>query len=285
MVAATLRRRALRSGRSQPRSWGSARRAGRAPRPAAAWASASSGAPPARRPPARGRAGRRAPSRPYASAAEHDQREHDDDDPHDQQQHGSDPNRRGDARAARRPRSGPAPPGRRPPPGGELGRLVHRRAPPREATSRRAQARSAVRTATASPPGGSSTGVTRRPGSSRRPSGRCGPAAAAPPGRLGLGLVHAVVDVALVGLRRRRGRLVEHGDVVDPVQPEQPDALDLAAPRLQVPVPVDQQQPHRVDGALGALVPAGHVVVQVQRPRCAPARPGRRRASARGRRR
>ena len=81
----------------------------------------------------------------------------------------------------------------------------------------------------------------------------------------GLGLVDAVVDVALVGLRRRRGRLVEDDDVVDAVEAEQPDALGAAAPGLQVPAAVDEQQPHRVDGALGALVAGGHVVVQVQR--------------------
>ena len=83
---------------------------------------------------------------------------------------------------------------------------------------------------------------------------------------VGLGLVDAVVDVALVGLRRRGGRLVEDDDVVDPVEAEQPDALGAAAPGLQVPLAVDQEQPHRVDGPLGALVAGGHVVVQVQRP-------------------
>jgi hypothetical protein len=68
-----------------------------------------------------------------------------------------------------------------------------------------------------------------------------------------------------VRLRRRRGGLVEDGDVVDPVEPEQPHALGPPAPGLEVPAAVDEQQPHGVDGALGALVAGRHVVVQVQR--------------------
>ena len=155
---------------------------------------------------------------------------------------------------------------------GQLGRLVDDARPRRgEATSRRAQARSAVRTVTASPPGGSSTGVHLV---DRVVLGH--PAGAAgqpqPHGRRpGLGLVDAVVDVPPVGLRRRGGGLVEDDDVVDPVEAEQPHALDPAAPRLEVPAAVDQQQPHRVDVALGPLVAGGHVVVQVQGAACAPA--------------
>ena len=83
-------------------------------------------------------------------------------------------------------------------------------------------------------------------------------------GRAGLGLVDAVVQVPLVRLRRRRRALVEDRDVVDPVEAEQAHALHPPAPRLEVPVPVDEEQPHRVDGALGALVAGRHVVVQVQ---------------------
>ena len=46
------------------------------------------------------------------------------------------------------------------------------------------------------------------------------------------------------------GRLVEHHDVLHPVQPEQPHRLGAPAPGLQVAAAVDDQQPHRVDRAL-----------------------------------
>ena len=62
----------------------------------------------------------------------------------------------------------------------------------------------------------------------------------------------------------RRAVGVQHLDRLDPVEPEQPDALGAVAPALQVPAAVHGEHAHRVDVALGRLVPAGHQVAQVQ---------------------
>ncbi len=92
---------------------------------------------------------------------------------------------------------------------------------------------------------------------------------------VGRGPEQPLRDVAQLDVLRRRRRLVEQHDRCDPVEPEQPDPLDAAAPRLEVGAALDEQQAHRVDVALGRLVARRDVVGQVQRAGPGRGRPGR----------
>ena len=80
------------------------------------------------------------------------------------------------------------------------------------------------------------------------------------------GLEQALRQVTLLRLGVQLRGDVELAHRHDPVQPEQPDPLHAQAPALQVAAAVDQEQPERVDVALGGLVATGHVVGQVQAP-------------------
>ena len=62
------------------------------------------------------------------------------------------------------------------------------------------------------------------------------------------------------------GRLVEQPDLLDPVHPEVPDGAGQVAVRLQVGVPVGDQQPQRVDRPLGHGVPGRRVVADPDPP-------------------
>src|SRR5947199_302533 len=73
-------------------------------------------------------------------------------------------------------------------------------------------------------------------------------------------------DVGRVGVSRRGRRLVEYGQLVDPVEAEQPDVLRATAPGLEIPDGLHEKQPHRVDGALGDLVFRSGVVADPQCP-------------------
>ena len=63
-----------------------------------------------------------------------------------------------------------------------------------------------------------------------------------------------------------RGRLVQQHDVLDPVDAERPHAFGRAAPRLEVGVPVQLEDPQRIHGAFGRLIPRCGVVPQVECP-------------------
>ena len=98
------------------------------------------------------------------------------------------------------------------------------------------------------------TGSTRRPSARPRPA-RARPARPAPTAGTGPSPRRRAWPRAGTSAATSSTRQPEH-----PVQPEQPDRLGAAAPRLQVRPALHEQHPHRVHVPLGRLVPARDVV-------------------------
>ena len=72
-----------------------------------------------------------------------------------------------------------------------------------------------------------------------------------------------VVEVAGPRLGRWCAVDVEHLGLLDAVQPEEAHPVGPMAPALDVPLPVEVDDAHQVDVALGRLVAGGHVVGDV----------------------